>query len=109
MAFDKKMAAPRALSVLGIASGRVLETSNLENRKKKLDEALFSRLQQIQVLRIRPLKAVQTVDEKFLLKTILNAPCFKLGRLQLTKRFWRRLNLRRRKEREASSGRRRTF
>ena len=50
MAFDKKMDAPRALSVLGIASGRVLETSNLENRKKKLDEALFTRLQQIQVL-----------------------------------------------------------
>ena len=66
MAFDKKMDAPRALSVLGIASGRVLETSNLENRKKKLDEALFTRLQQIQVLRIGPLKkAVQTVDENF--------------------------------------------
>ena len=105
MAFDKKMDAPRALSVLGIASGRVLETSNLENRKKKLDEALFTRLQQIQVLlRIRPLK-----KQSKLLKTILNAPCFNLDRLQLTKRFWRRLNLRRRKEREASSGRRRTF
>ena len=66
MAFDKKMDAPRALSVLGIASGRVLETSNLENRKKKLDEALFTRLQQIQVLRIGPLKkAVQTVDENY--------------------------------------------
>ena len=105
MAFDKKMDAPRALSVLGIASGRVLETSNLENRKKKLDEALFTRLQQIQVLRIRPLKK----QSKLLMKSILNVPCFKLGRLQLTKRFWRRLNLRRRKEREVSSGRRRIF
>ena len=68
MAFDKKMDAPRALSVLGIASGRVLETSNLENRKKKLDEALFTRLQQIQVLRIGPLKkVVQTVETPFVL------------------------------------------
>ena len=66
MAFDKKMDAPRALSVLGIASGRVLETSNLENRKKKLDEALFTRLQQIQVLRNWTFKkAVQTVDENY--------------------------------------------
>ena len=67
MAFDKKMDAPRALSVLGIASGRVLETSNLENRKKKLDEALFTRLQQIQVLGL-DLK----IQSKRLMKTILN-------------------------------------
>ena len=97
MAFDKKMDAPRALSVLGIASGRVLETSNLENRKKKLDEALFTRLQQIQVLGL-DLK----IQSKRLMKTILNT-IFKLhgGRRHLTKRFWRRLNLRRRREREA--------